>query len=702
MSRRRAPDAIARGLVAALIAQSLVLAQQQAQPPVFRGSTLLIVQAVTVKDKKGNPIEGLTARDFIVMEDGVRQDLAFVEYQKLDASPMGATEVAPSVPARPASLPPVTAVGETLAARPLPGDTRYRGKRLIVLYLDLQSLSFFDEYRVYGAVRKYLNTDMTAADLVSVVLYETSRVRLKQDFTDDREALRRVIDDLEQATTAAERGGGGVTFDSGGAFGEDAGSLDMFSMDRRLAALQTTVTNLGPLPELKTLVYFGGGLDTNTENLAQMRATVNAAVRANVTINPIDTRGLQASAPLGSAMRPSPGGVGMFSGALAQGAVRRQLRSQDAYYALAKDTGGRAMFDNNDLSMGITQAAQAVTGYYMLGYYTTNLQRDGRFRRVKVALAEPLGDHAELSYRSGYYGAKEWARFNAYDKERHLEEAMRLEDPITDIPMAIEVNYFQVNSAEYFVPVSVRMPGSELTRPRPAGTTKTDIDMVAEIKDEYSVTIRNSRDRLEFKLDSAAAAEVTRKPIQYETGFTVLPGSYIIKVLARDATTGRIGTFIHRFVVPNLEREKTRLPISTVVFSTQRVPPAEALYTVRQRIAATVANPLVQDGLKLVPSVTHTFSASVPLFIYFQVYQRDSVAARPVVAFAAFYREGVKVFESEPIGVDEWEPKTKALPIRLSVAAGTLAPGTYECQVSVLEPQSKKTAFWRSRATIVR
>ena len=87
---------------------------------------------------------------------------------------------------------------------------------------------------------------MTAADLVSVAVYDTSRVRLKQDFTDDRAALRKVIDDLERATSQAELGGTNVTLDSGGAFGEDAGSLDMFSMDRRLAALQTTVTNLGP------------------------------------------------------------------------------------------------------------------------------------------------------------------------------------------------------------------------------------------------------------------------------------------------------------------------------------------------------------------------------------------------------------------------------------------------------------------------
>jgi VWFA-related protein len=682
---------------------ALVARQAPAQSPAFRAATLLIVQNVVVKDKQGRPIAGLTASDFIVTEDGVPQPIAFVEFQNLDAPPLGAAEIAPSVPALASTtLAPITAVGDAINTVPLPGDHRYRGKRLIVLYLDLQALPFFDEGRVFDGVRAYLARDMTAADVVSVAVYQHSRVRVKIDFTDDRTALRRVIDELEQESLDAELGGGGVEFDpGGGAFGEDGGEFNMFAMDRRLAALQTTVANLGPLPERKTLVYFGGAISANVENLAQLRATVNAAVRANVTINPVDPGGLTASAPLGNATRPSPGGVAMFSGQIAQRAISRQQAAQDVYYALAKDTGGVATLNNNDLSMGIAAAAKAVTGYYMIGYYTTNAAKDGRFRRVKVAL---VGSHADadLSFRPGYFGAKEWARFNSYDKERHLEEALRLEDPITEIPMAVEVNYFQISSAEYFVPISVRMPGSELTRPRPSGDTRAVIDMIAEVKDEYGVTMRNSRDKLEFRLDAAMAGQSARRPIQYEAGFSVLPGNYLVKVLARDQATGRIGTFIQKFVVPNLERETQRLPISTVVLATQRVAPAAALYTVQQKIAATVAHPLIHDGLQLIPSVGRTFSASMPLFIFLQAYEREADAARPLVAFATFYRDGVKSYETEIVSVDVWDPKTRALPIRLGVPAGRLPPGPYDCQVTVLDPGTNRAAFWRAPIIVVR
>jgi VWFA-related protein len=704
-----------RRAVAALlvVVQPAWLFAQAPQQPAFRGSTLLIVQNVTVKDRKGQPISGLTAKDFVVTENGEPQEIAFVEYQKLDAPPLGAAEIAPRV--RPGSDRGQTGVTpgsdqgqtpspvtDTLTSVPLPGDTRYRGRRLVVLYLDLSSMPFFDQFRLFDAMRTFVDRQMTAADVVSVMVFQNSRVRTKLDFTDDRAALRVAITELETAAEARERGDIDIFADVGAAFGEDNDTFNMFTTDRQLAALQTAIAGLAPLPELKTLVYLGSGLNLNgADNLAQLRATVNAAVRANVTLNPIDTRGLQASAPLGNAARPSPGGTGMFSGAVAQAAVRRAQTAQDTYDALAKDTGGRAMFDVNDLSLGIIQATQAVTGYYMIGYYTKNLAKDGKFRRVNVELTAALAD-ANLSYRAGYYGGKEWAKFNDADKERQLEEALRFEDPITEIPMALEINYFQVSSAEYFVPISVRMPGSELTRPRPAGDTKAIIDIIGEIKDDYGVTMRNARDRLEFKLDAAAAAEAARRPIQYETGFTVLPGSYVIKILARDATTGRIGTFIRKFVVPNLDREQVRLPISTVVLSTQRVVPSAALYTVQQKIPATTANPLVDNGLKLIPSVTRTFSASVPLLIFLQAYQRDAPVARPIVAYATFYRDGVKAFETDAVGIETWDPKTRSLPIRLSIDAGQIEPGEYDCQVTVLDPGAGKTAFWRGAVTVLR
>ena len=240
---------------------------------------------------------------------------------------------------------------------------------------------------------------------------------------------------------------------------------------------------------------------------------------------------------------------------------------QDTLYALAEDTGGRAIFDSNDLVSGIMQAARAVTSYYLIGYYSANNAKDGRYRRVRVALTN--GRSAQLSYRPGYFVEKTFDKFTNADRERQLEEALLVENPITDISIAMEVNYFQLNAAEYFIPVSLKLPGSELVAARRRGERRAILDVIAEVKDEYRVTVQNVRDRLELHLNEQAAGELTAKPVQYETGFTLLPGKYGIKVLVRDGTSGRLGTYVTAFVVPNLEKETARVRISSVVLSSQ-------------------------------------------------------------------------------------------------------------------------------------
>jgi VWFA-related protein len=673
------------------------------QQTTFRAATHLIVQTVSVKDKQGRPVLGLTAKDFIVTEDGQPQDVAFVEYEALDATPLSpvtalTTDVPPGAATSFTTVAPVTR--ETVAI-PASNDPKYRGRRLLILYFDLSGMSFFEKGRTFSSAAEYIARRMTAADMVAVMVFQGRGVELRLDFTDHRAALGGVIQQLEIEADDARQGIFG-SFDPGGAFGEDDATFNLFSTDRQLSALQTAVTDFGPLPQTKTLIYFGSGLRvTGYENMAQLRATVNAAVRANVTLNPIDSRGLQAVPPMGDATRPSPGGIGMFSGTIAQSAVTRGDRERDVLYAIAKDTGGRATFDTNDLAGGVADTAAGVTGYYILGYYTKNTATDGKYRRVKITLANNMA--ADLSYRQGYYGNKDYSKFNAFDKERQLVEALRLEDPITEIPMAMELNYFQISSVEYFVPISIRMPGSELARQRPNGSSRALIDMIGEIKDEYGVTMRNSRDKVEFTLDPADAGRVARRPIQFETGFSLLPGNYVIKILARDATTGRIGTFQRSFSIPNLERERVKLPISTVLLTQQRVASTDALFTVKQKIPVEVANPLFHEGQKLVPSVTRTFNASRPLYVFLQAYERDSVAMRPLVVLVTFSRDGAKVFETEPFGVTQgWDPKSKAVPIRLTIPLNSLEPGAYDCQVTVLDPTSERAAFWRAPVVVVR
>src|ERR1700739_2949559 len=248
------------------------------------------------------------------------------------------------------------------------------------------------------------------------------------------------------------------------------------------------------------------------------------------------------------------------------------------------------------------QAQDAISDYYVIGYYTTNPARNGRFRRVKISLNQTL--EAKLDYRQGYYADKEFSKFTAVDKERQLEDALMLENPITELSIAMEIDHFQLNRAEYFVPIVVKIPGRELALAKRGGAEHTLIDFVGEIKDLVGgSTVSNVRDNVNIKLSDATAAELAHRPIEYDTGFTLLPGKYMIKFLARDDETGRIGTYQTTFIVPNLNKEDKRTPISSVVLSSQRVDLKDALFDVEKgarKQRDDVVNPLIENGKKLV------------------------------------------------------------------------------------------------------
>jgi VWFA-related protein len=531
---------------------------------------------------------------------------------------------------------------------------------------------------------------------VAIMQFAGGAVRVMQDFTDDRDALQKSILDLipGDALGFGETDSSASAADTGAAFGQDDGEFNLFNTDRQLAALQTAVQMLGHLNEKKGLVYFASGLQLNgVDNQAQLRATLNSAIKANVSFYPVDARGLVALPPMGDASRSGPGGLGMYTGASMMSMMSGFQRSQDTLYALAADTGGKALLDVNDLSLGIVQAQKALSSYYIIGYYSTNTALDGKFRRVKIEMKEI---QAKLDYRQGYFGDKDFSKYTTADKERQLEEALAAENPITGLTIAMEVNYFQLNKAEYYVPVVMKIPGSELALARRGGAEHTVIDFIGEIKDDYGSTIQNLRDKVDIKLTGQTAQQLVKVPIQYDTGYTLLPGTYSIKVLARDLETGRTGTYLNKFLVPNLNKEEKRLPISSVVLSSQRVALSDALFTAGKD-KDQAANPLVHSGQKLIPSVTRVFSKNKEMLVYMQAYEPAAETFQPLVGFVTFYKNQTKVFETPPLQVTEGRAdRLKTVPIAFSVSLDKLPVGRYDCQVTVLNPTTQKMNFWRA------
>jgi VWFA-related protein len=664
-------------------------------------TTQLVVEDVLIKGKDGKPITGLKPTDFTITEDGKAQKISVFEFQTLEGDT--------GTPAKPTIVPPPRlALGD--GVKPLttieisperPGDLKYRNRRLMVMFFDMISMPINDQIRAQEAALKFLREQMKPADLFAIMTF-SSDVKVVEDFTDDRDLLEKDIKKL----TVGEGQGFEISTqddsaaDTGAAFQQDDTEFNIFNTDRQLSALETAVKMLGSLNEKKSLVYFASGIQRNgLDNQAQLRSTVNAAIRANVSFYPIDARGLVAEAPLGDATKGSPGGQAMYSGSSSRSRVSNFQNQQETLYTLAADTGGKALLDNNDLSMGIAQAQQDMSSYYIIGYYSSNTALDGKYRRVKISLTNTTLAFriAKLDYRQGYYAGKQFNKFSAADKEHQLAQALVLGDPITDMDLAMELDYFRLGRDRYFVPLAVKIPGSEIELARHGGADSTRLDFIGEIKDSKDTTVANVRDNIQVKLKGESSQQLSKTTLEYDTGFTLPPGAYTAKFLARENETGKMGTYEARFRVPDLTTEQKYLPISSVVLSNQREPLASAVATAEKDKKVLANHPLIQDGVKLVPSVTRVFRTDQNLYVYLEAYQPEAETTQPVMANVSFYRGKVKAFETDPLRVtDGLNPKTKAVPLRFSVPLAKLEPGKYTCQVSVFDPAAQKFAFWRA------
>jgi len=687
--------------IVALLALSA--AGQQTQPTFSANSNLVIVDVV-VLDKSGRPIDGLKPADFAVFEDGKPQKIAVFEFQKLSEEPEPPAKLALADQLKLPEAPKTTITTEK------PGQVQYHDKRLMVFYLDFSSMGISEQLRAQEAALDYAAKHITKDDLVAILLY-TSQVQVLTDFTADRDVINSILKALpigemsELAGLADTDDTNGE--DTGAAFVADETEFNIFNTDQKLAAIEQAARMLSPLPEKKALLYFSAGVNkTGIDNQAQLEATINAAVKANLAIYPIDARGLMADPPGGDASHAASRGTGIYNGSVYNQQRATINDSQETLYTLAADTGGKAFFDSNDITAGIVQAQQQMRSYYLLGYYTTNPAQDGKYRKITVKLNNSMS--AKLEHRKGYYASKVWGKLNGQEKEQQLKEALSAGDPATDLPLALQVNYFRVAPTSYFVPVSIKIPGSVVALAAKGGASVTQLDFAGQIQDEQHAVAGNVRDNITIRLDRDNAAKAGRQSFQYDAGFTLEPGKYRLKFVVRENVTGKLGTFDMRFTIPDLSADTTGLKLSSIVWSSQREP-LKAAVGAAEKITAKerLANPLIVGDEKIVPNITRVFRRSQNLYVSFDVYDAqpepaDAQACRLKVRMSLFNRKGVKAFEVGPVDATRLAAtRPGAVPVQIQVPLKDLAPGHYICQIDVIDQLGRKFAFPRAPLVVI-
>jgi len=654
---------------------------------------------VIVKDKDDMLVKNLKADDFIILEDGKKQDIVSIDVENTDAVVTAETPKTDLL----SNLKGTSVTAPNAAAAASLTENDLKDRRLIVLFFDLSSLQPEEVERAAKSAMDYADKQMAPADLVSVVTLANA-LNVDLDFTSDKEELKSVLAGFNTGSNEGLANGATADADSvdsstdaAAAFTPDETEYNIFNTDRRLQALTNLANDLALVQQKKSVIYFSGGIErTGIENQTQLRAAISAATHANLSFYTVDARGLEAIVPGGSARGGGGrggggrgGGSNTYTGRGMLGQYNSNFASQETLYTLANDTGGKAFFDNNDFTPAFTRVHEDTSFYYLLGYVSSNPLQDGKYRKIQVRLNRSDVKNAKLDFRKGYYGPADFQHSTKDTREARLQEQFSSDVPSNDFPVYISTGYFRLSEKQFYVPVSVVVPGAQIPFTRAGEQDRATLDIVATMRDEQKRPFGQLRDTV--RVQPGVSEDVQHKNVQYDTGFQLPPGKYALKLLVRENQTGRVGSFEADIEIPDLKGDPVK--VSSVVVSNQKK-------TVRRRPQQRNINPLISSANEIVPNVTHVFSAGQNLYFYYEVYdsgrEDNNKNAIRLLSSVVFYRNKVKAYETPLVRADEVNvPDRKATAFELQVPLSQLKPGFYTCQINVVDDAAGKFAFPR-------
>jgi VWFA-related protein len=665
----------------------------------MRVTSELVLVNVVARDKKGNLIRGLKKEDFTVTEDGKRQQISTFDFENVDElATAGAAQATITGAAGSASL----LHSDRAGANPFDA----RDRRLMLLFFDFSGMDPEQIDRGVDSAKKFVKDKMLPADMIALVSLSTN-MRVDLDFTSDKAKVLSVLSSYTssqgQGYDLGSEGSSEGEAESGGSYTPDDTDYNTFTADRKLLALQAIMQALGKIDQKKSIIYFSNGItQSGVDNQSALRATTASAVRANVSIYPLDVRGLQAFPPGGEAQNASLHGQSAYNGNAVFNDLNGNANSQETLATLAEDTGGKAFFDSNDFSGVFSQVQKDTSAYYVLGFTSTNPLKDGHFRHLKVQLNR---QDVKLEYRSGYYAGRDFQHLNNSDREEQLTDELEAQLPQTDVAVYAGAHYFRQDDSHYYLGVSLVIPGSQIPFVQAKDKDSATIDIIGEVLAGGKLPVGHQRDTVKLAVDSAQ--QVRRKNVQYNTGFVLAPGSYHLKFVVRENRTGRMGTFETDVQIPDLR--KVPLRMSSVVLASQRVPATGN---------KKGPHPLIQNQTELVPNITHVFTQDQHLYLQYEVYDAaHAMKSAPAATQAAgnntpkekaprdavrvltsieFLQGDAKVYESKQVVANEvTAPDRKAVIFQIDLPLQSLKPGFYTCQVNVVDDNAGNFAFPR-------
>jgi hypothetical protein len=248
--------------------------------------------------------------------------------------------------------------------------------------------------------------------------------------------------------------------------------------------------------------------------------------------------------------------------------------------------------------------------------------------------------------------------------------------------MIVGTGVFRQAPDRFHVPIAVAIPGSAV--PVIEGSPKVTLDVRGLIRDEQGRSVGRLRETME--VPAGTGPTLAGRQVLYQTDVLLPPGRFSVKVVVRENGTGQIGSFETPVIVPQM-RDAATMKVSSVVLSTQLQPAPQN----------RAANPLVRDGQQLLPNLTRVVNRAQSIYFYYEVYDPALAEQMPDLRTSlAFYRGDVKVFETplvERVVVDD--ATRRAVVFQFQVPANQFMPGTYTCQVNIIDAVASRVAFPR-------
>jgi VWFA-related protein len=694
-------------LLTAVIAgtSARALAQQRQTPAdeVVRTNIELVQTAITVVDKNGKFVEGLDRADFELLIDGKPRPINFLE--RITAGSDRETQLSLRKPA------------ENSTPAPAPGNATVRG-RTIIFFIDDAHLSLSSLNRTRQMISHFIDKEINSRDSVAIASAR-GQIGFLQQFTNNKEVLRAALARVNPVPSEERTMGMGSTpmsefvamaieskpdtrqnnvmsvyveeclKQSGGIFGDrrlaivvrqscerlvksNARNILMHTgqaTDRMYQSLETLMRSSARLPGRK-IVFFvsdgfmsqGGPMGGNLSN--KIKQITDAAQRANTVLYTIDARGL-VSGTLDATDNLVPDANGRMA-AIAQAEI---LATQDALHALAEDTGGRALRNQNYFDRWVGKVLDETSNYYLIAWRpSSEEEKETKFRSVKISIP----GRPELTVRAprGYVETKQpddVARESSNEKSApELPKVLADAFPSSALQTVLSLSHLNTPANGPLLTSSFQIAsrsldygdnGKQLATVRLAGVILNDKGKIA------------ASFQKQLNVQPLSGGEGDTSGIVYNHREPLAPGIYQVRVAARDERSGRIGSAMQWIVIPDLSTRQ--LTLSSVLIAEQVVDDGKG------------KNPTGQIQL----SVDHHFSRADHLGYWIFVYnaKRDTSGATNLVAETEVIREGTVVLTAPPRKLDNSSPDPDRIPYGADLSLKSLPPGTYELRVKITD-----------------